>query len=102
MSETLDTRVVRMEFDNRQFEKNIKKTSQSLEDLKQNLDFKGVDSGIDKVRLKISALEIATTTFVVKLSNQLINLGTTLIKSLSYLAISWIILTFLLRKHPFL
>ena len=83
MSETLDTRVVRMEFDNRQFEKNIKKTSQSLEDLKQNLDFKGVDSGIDKVRLKISALEIATTTFVVKLSNQLINLGVTLIKSLS-------------------
>ena len=83
MSETVDTRVVRMEFDNRQFEKNIKKTSQSLEDLKQNLDFKGVDSGIDKVRLKISALEIATTTFVVKLSNQLINLGVTLIKSLS-------------------
>ena len=83
MSDTVDTRVVRMEFDNKQFEKNIKKTSQSLENLKQNLDFKGVADSLDEVKVKISALEIAATTFVVNLSNRLANLAVMLVKSLS-------------------
>lgn len=83
MNDKVDTRVVRMEFDNKQFEKNIKQTNKSLENLKQNLDFKGVGEGLDKVRLKISALQIATTTFVATLTNKIINLGTTLVKSLS-------------------
>lgn len=81
--DTVDTRVVRMEFDNKQFEKNIKQTSKSLDNLKQNLDFKGVGDSLEKVRVKISALQIAATTFVVNLTNRLIHLGTTLVKSLS-------------------
>lgn len=80
---TVDTRVVRMEFDNKQFEKNVKQTSKSLDNLKQNLDFKGVGDSIDKVKVKISALQIVATTFVVNLTNKLITLGTTLVKSLS-------------------
>ncbi len=80
---TVDTRVVRMEFDNKQFEKNVKQTSKSLDNLKQNLDFKGVGDSIDKVRVKISALQIVATTFVVNLTNRIIQLGTTLVKSLS-------------------
>ena len=83
MNDKVDTRVVRMEFDNKQFEKNIKQTNKSLENLKQNLDFKGVGEGLDKVRLKFSALQVATTTFVAKFTNKIINLGTTLVKSLS-------------------
>ena len=83
MSDTVDTRVVRMEFDNKQFEKNIKKTSQSLDNLKQNLDFKGVGNSLDEIKVKISALEIAATTFIVNLSNRLANLGVMLVKSLS-------------------
>lgn len=83
MNDKVDTRVVRMEFDNKQFEKNIKQTNKSLENLKQNLDFKGVGEGLDKVRLKISALQVATTTFVATFTNKLINLGTVLVKSLS-------------------
>lgn len=83
MSDTVDTRVVRMEFDNKQFEKNIKKTSQSLENLKQNLDFKGVSDSLNEVKVRISALEIAATTFVVNLSNRLANLAVMLVKSLS-------------------
>ena len=83
MNDTVDTRVVRMEFDNRQFEKNIKKTSASLENLKRNLDFKGVGDGIDEIKLKISALNIATTTFIANISNRIVNMGVMLVKSLS-------------------
>lgn len=83
MSDTVDTRVVRMEFDNKQFEKNIKKTSQSLDNLKQNLDFKGAGDSLDEVKVKISALEIAATTFIANLSNRLANLAVMMVKSLS-------------------
>ena len=82
-NDTVDTRVVRMEFDNKQFEKNVKQTSKSLDNLKDSLDFKGVGDGLDKVRVKISALEVAATTFVVRLTNKLITLGTVMVKSLS-------------------
>ena len=51
--ETVDTRVVRMEFDNKQFEKNVKQTSKSLETLTQDLDFKGVGDSIEQVKVKI-------------------------------------------------
>lgn len=83
MSETVDTRVVRMEFDNKQFEKNISKTNQSLETLKQNLNFKGLGDSLDEVRLKISALEITITTFIVNIANRITNLGINIVKSLS-------------------
>lgn len=83
MSDTVDTRVVRMEFDNKQFEKNIKKTSQSLDTLKQNLDFKGVGDSLDEVKIKISALEITATTFIANLANRLTNLAVMMVKSLS-------------------
>ena len=81
--DTVDTRVVQMEFDNRQFEKNVKQTSKSLDNLKQSLDFDGVGDSVDTVRLKISALQIVATTFVANIANKIINLGTTIIKSLS-------------------
>ena len=81
--DTVDTRVVRMEFDNKQFEKNIKQTSKSLDKFKQDLDFKGVGDSLEKVKVKFSALQVAATTFVVSLTNKLIQLGTVLVKSLS-------------------
>jgi len=82
-NDTVDTKVVRMEFDNKQFEKNVKQTTKSLNNLRNSLDFKGVGDGLDKVRLQISTLQIAMTTFVARLTNKLINLGTVIIKSLS-------------------
>lgn len=81
--ETVDTRVVRMEFDNKQFEKNVKQTSKSLETLKQDLDFKGVVDSIEQVKIKISALQVTMATFIANITNKIINLGVTLIKSLS-------------------
>ena len=81
--ETVDTRVVRMEFDNKQFEKNVKQTSKSLETLKQDLDFKGVGDSIEQVKIKISALQVTVATFIANITNKIINLGVTLVKSLS-------------------
>ena len=81
--DTVDTRVVRMEFDNKQFEKNIKQTSKSLDNFKRDLDFKGVGDSLEKVKVKFSAMQVAATTFVVNLTNRLIQLGSTLVKSLS-------------------
>ena len=83
MNDKVDTRVVRMEFDNKQFEKNIKQTNKSLDNLKHNLDFKGIGDSLNQVKLKISALSVATTTLVVNLTNRLVNLGVTIAKSLS-------------------
>ena len=82
-NETMDTRVVQMEFDNKQFEKNIKQTSKSLDNLKQSLDFKGVGDSVDEVRVSISALQIAATTFIANIANKITNLGLTFLKSLS-------------------
>ena len=82
-NDTIDTRVVQMEFDNRQFEKNIKQTSKSLDNLKQSLDFKGVGDSVDEVRLRISALQIAATTFIANIANKITNLGIMFVKSLS-------------------
>lgn len=82
-NDKVDTRVVRMEFDNKQFEKNVKQTTKSLDNLRESLDFKGVDDGLDKVRVKISTLQVVAATFVSRLTNKLITLGTVLVKSLS-------------------
>ena len=82
-NDKVDTRVVKMEFDNKQFEKNIKQTSKSLDNFKQSLDFKDAGDSLEKITVKFSALQVAATTFVVQLTNRLINLGTTLVKSLS-------------------
>lgn len=81
--DNVDTKVVRMEFDNKQFEKNIKQTSKSLDNLKQSLDFKGVGDSLEQVKVKISALQIVATTFLATLTNKLINFSTILVKSLS-------------------
>lgn len=81
--DTVDTRVVRMEFDNKQFEKNIKQTSKSLDNFKRDLDFKGVCDSLEKVKVKFSSMQVAATTFIVNLTNRLIQLGSTLVKSLS-------------------
>ena len=69
--ETVDTRVVRMEFDNKQFEKNVKQTSKSLETLKQDLDFKGVGDSIEQVKIKISALQVTMATFIANITNSI-------------------------------
>lgn len=83
MKSDVDTRVVRMEFDNKQFEKNVKKSTKSINELKQTLDFKGVGESIDKVKVKFNALQIAATTAIAAITTKVVNLGIAMVKSLS-------------------
>lgn len=83
MSEVLDERVVTLDFDNSKFEKNVKKSIASLKELDDQLAFKGADKGISKVEASISALSVVAMTVISRITNSVINLGTTLVKSLS-------------------
>lgn len=49
MATTIDTKVVEMKFDNKDFEKNTRQTMSTLEKLKNMLHFKGASDGLEKV-----------------------------------------------------
>ena len=83
MSETLDERVVKLEFDNAKFEKNVKQTQKSLEQLDETLAFKDGSDGIERVEASFSHFQVVAFTIISRLTNKLIDLGVTLVKSLS-------------------
>ena len=49
MSRTIDERVVEMQFDNRQFERNVQTSMSTIDRLKQSLNFKGISKGFDDI-----------------------------------------------------
>ena len=79
----VDKRIVQMDFDNKKFEKNVKQSTESVNNLKKTLNFDGVSNSIDQVSLKIKAFEVMTTTALVNITNQVVNLGIRMVKSLS-------------------
>ena len=102
MSKTIDQKVVEMQFDNRQFEKNVSTTMSSIDKLKQKLNFsgaaKGLDdvsaaakrvdmnglgSAVDTVRSKFSALEVMGITALANITNSAVNAGKRIISALT-------------------
>ena len=102
MAREVDTRVVQMKFDNRQFQRNINETLSSLEELDKSLKFQDASKGfneiseaskrvrlgvlgdaVDSVKLKFNALEIVAITALTNITNKAINAGEKLVKSLS-------------------
>ena len=102
MSTEYDNKVVSMKFDNTNFEKNVAKTLESLEKLKEKLKFKGAADGINNindsakkvslapmagavetVRLKFSAMEVVAITALTNITNQALNTGKSIVKSLT-------------------
>ena len=102
MSRTIDEQIVRMEFDNKDFEKNVSTSINSINKLKHSLDLDGATKGlaqIDKavgkvdvtplgtavetVKTRFSALEIVAVTALVNITNSAVNAGKRLISSLS-------------------
>ena len=102
MSKVIDQRVVEMQFDNRHFEQNVSKTMSTLEKLKQKLNFKGASkgledigeatrkvdmhglgTGIETVRAKFSALQIAGVTALVNITNSAVNAGKRIVNALT-------------------
>nr|DAV24891.1 MAG TPA: tail tape measure [Bacteriophage sp.] len=102
MSKTIDERVVELDFDNSKFEKNVSQTMSTLEKLKQKLNFKGVDKGleeiskatqnvkmdglessVDSLRAKFSALDVVGVTALANITNSAVNAGKKLVSALT-------------------
>lgn len=94
MSHVVDERVVKMEFDNRNFEKNTRQTMSTLDKLKNSLNFKGaargfeeldrtskklnfsgMANGLETVRMKFSSLQVIGATALANITNDTINAG---------------------------
>lgn len=94
MSTTIDSKVVEMRFDNRQFEQGAQTSISTLEKLKQSLnltgaskgleninaaakktDLSGVSSGIETISTKFSALQVAGVTALANITNSAVNAG---------------------------
>jgi DNA-directed RNA polymerase subunit F len=102
MSKTIDERVVSMKFENSDFERNISKSSSTLENFKQRLQFKdatksfnnleseskkvtfsGLISGIVNVSNQFSALDILGTAALWSLAENAVQAGQKIVKALT-------------------
>ena len=102
MSKTIDERVVSMQFDNKNFESNVKTTMSTLEKLKSRLNLFGASKGlegintaakncnlspignaVDAVSVKFSGLQVAALTCLQNITNQAFNTGKRILSSLT-------------------
>ena len=100
MSKVVDERVVEMRFDNKDFEKNVSTTMSTLEKLKaklkfpgtvkgldsvskaaKNVDFSGMQKGIETVNARFSALQVVGMTALSNLTTAAMQAGSSLVKS---------------------
>ena len=94
MSKQVDERVVSMQFDNKNFEKNVSTTMSTLDKFKEKLNLSGASkglenvnaaakkvdmnwlgNGIETVRAKFSALEVMGVTALANITNSAVNAG---------------------------
>lgn len=102
MSKTIDERVVSMQFDNRNFESNVKTTMSTLDKLKERLNLSGASKGlesintaankcnlspmgnaVDGVRVKFSALQVVAVTALTNITNSAVNTAKQLVDSVT-------------------
>lgn len=62
MSTTVDQRVVEMQFDNKQFERNVSTTMSSLDKLKQSLNLTGASKGLENVGAAAKGINLSGLT----------------------------------------
>ena len=96
----VEERVVEMQFDNKQFENNVKESMSTIERLKAKLRFEGATKGLetlnktikkvdltglsssaDAVAVKFSAMQVAATTAMANITNSAIQTGKTVVKA---------------------
>lgn len=94
MSRAIDEKVVSMQFDNAQFERNVRTSIGTLDKLKQSLNLEGaakglenvnsaakgfslapLTNGIETVKAKFSALEVMAVTTLANITNSAVNAG---------------------------
>lgn len=102
MSNVVDNRVVEMQFDNRNFEKNVQTSISTLDKLKQSLNLKGASKGLENVndaaeknkmgvlgsavetvQAKFSALQVIGITALSNITTAVMNTGAQMAKSLT-------------------
>lgn len=102
MSKKIDERVVEIQFDNKQFERNVSTTMSTLDKLKEKLKFSGATDGlenvgkaakkvdmsglgtaVDTVRMKFSALDVIAVTALANIANSAVNAGKKMISALT-------------------
>lgn len=102
MSKQVEERVLEMRFDNRHFENNVKTTMSTLDRLKQSLQLKGAEKGLENVnaaskkvdmthlgkgletvQAKFSALQVIGVTALSNITNSAINAGKRIVESLT-------------------
>lgn len=102
MSKEIDERVVSMQFDNGQFEKNVQTSLSTIDKLKKSLDFKGASKGleninsaatnvnmatlgnaVDGIKQKFTAMEIIGITALTNLTNSAVNAGKRIVNALT-------------------
>lgn len=83
MSKTVDERVVSMQFDNKDFEKNVSTTMESLDKLEDSLQLKGASKGIETVKSKFSGLQVMAVTALANITNSAVNAGKRIVSSLT-------------------
>lgn len=103
MSREVDSRVVEMQFNNENFEKNTKQTIGTIDKLMEKLQFKGAEKGFEKLdaaaedvdfstmqrsldtlESKFSTLNIVATTALMNITNKFVDAGEKMVKSLSF------------------
>ena len=102
MSRTIDEKVVEMQFDNRDFERNCATSMSTLNKLKQSLNLSGASKGlehisasaksvnmsglgsaVETVRARFSALEVMGVTALANITNSAVNTGKRMISALT-------------------
>lgn len=90
MSTSVENRVVKMQFDNAAFKKEALATKSSLEQVDAAVSKTGNSKGLlslgssmDTVRVKASAMQVATITAIANIANRAVNAGINIAKSFS-------------------
>ena len=102
MSRTIDEKVVEMQFDNKDFEKNVQTSLGTIDKLKNSLNFSdsskglkniesaskninlaGLGNAVDAVKIKFSALGVMAVTALQDITHSVYNTGTQMLKSLT-------------------
>ena len=102
MSKQIDNRVVEMQFDNSNFEKNVQTSISTLDKLKKSLNLDGASKGlesvddaakkvdvskigsaVDAIKVKFSSLQVMATTALANITTSAVNAGKQMVESLT-------------------
>ena len=83
MSDEIDRRVVEMQFQNKDFERNANETISTLDRLKTALHLEGASSGVEAVAAKFSALQVVGVTALANIANSAVDAGKKIVNALT-------------------